>query len=80
MIQLEAGLAPSNSPAARLYLLSSIGFLTVSKTAVVRRSLLISVYFSELFARYRKVTTCARVAAPSGSKVVAEVPEVMPFS
>ena len=26
IIQLEAGLAPSSSPAARLYLLSSIGF------------------------------------------------------
>ena len=31
IIQLEAGLAPSSSPAARLYLLGSIGFLTVSK-------------------------------------------------
>ena len=30
IIQLEAGLAPSSSPAARLYLLSNIGFLTVS--------------------------------------------------
>ena len=28
IIQLEAGLAPSSSPAARLYLLSSIGSLT----------------------------------------------------
>ncbi len=31
MIQLEAGLAPSNSPAARLFFLSNIGFLTVRK-------------------------------------------------
>ena len=31
IIQLEAGLAPSSSPAARLYLLSSIGSLIVSK-------------------------------------------------
>ena len=29
MIHLEAGLAPSSSPAARSYLLSNIGFLTV---------------------------------------------------
>ncbi len=31
IIQLEEGLAPSSSPAARLFFLSSIGFLTVCK-------------------------------------------------
>ena len=50
----------------------------MKKTTVL--PVVFTIYFSELSARYRKVTTCARVAAPSGSKVVAEVPEVMPFS
>ena len=31
IIQFEAGLAPSSSPAARLFFLSSIGFLSVWK-------------------------------------------------
>ena len=35
MIQLEAGLAPSNSPAARLFFLSSIDFLIVCKKITV---------------------------------------------
>ena len=30
-------------------------------------------------ARHRKVTACARVQMPSGEKVVAEVPVVMPL-
>ena len=38
------------------------------------------VYFSRRLALYRNVTACARVQVWSGLKVVADVPEVMPFA
>ena len=50
IIQLEAGLAPSSSPAARLYLLSSIGSLTVcEKSRIVRYGIFLNIICLLLF-------------------------------
>ena len=84
IIQLEAGLAPSSSPAARLYLIGSMVFDSLGRGGYAAAPFVLFVlclksmpgnYFMQ---RQMRVTICARVQMPSGSKVTALVPLVTP--
>ena len=81
IIQLEAGLAPSSSPAARLYLIGSMVFDSLGRGGYAAAPFVLFLesmpgnYFMQ---RQMRVTICARVQMPSGSKVTALVPLVTP--
>ena len=80
IIQLEAGLAPSSSPAARLYLIGSMVFDSLGRGGYAAAFVLFleSMPGNYFMQRQMRVTICARVQMPSGSKVTALVPLVTP--